>query len=121
MTDKPDQVRLILTFAMALAGIVIVLIAFIIALQVYAPGKEGVDKPAESVAAVLGPITAVIGTLIGVAGQSAGAAGKEKAEERADTAHKQLGAVLGEAQPGILDQARCEQHPVRHRRRQQQK
>jgi hypothetical protein len=107
MTSKPDVLRLFLTFAMALAGIIIVMIAFIIALQVYGPGNKGVDKSAESVAAVLGPVTAVIGTLTGyVAGQSAGAAGKERAEERADTAHKQLGAVLSEAQAGILDQAR---------------
>jgi hypothetical protein len=79
MTDKPDVLRLFLTFAMALAGIVIVMIAFIIALQVYRPGNEGIDKSAESVAAVLGPVVAVIGTLTGyVAGQSAGLRARRK-------------------------------------------
>jgi hypothetical protein len=114
MNDRPDALRLRLTFYIALAGIAGVLIAFGACLGAFFDS----DNPGEIIPAVLGPVTAVIGTLAGyVAGQAAGSAGKERAEDRAAAAkdeaaqaQRQLGAVagLGSARTGedLMSQAR---------------
>lgn len=108
MSEKPDVVRIVFTFAIALIGILVVLVAFFAAIEKFGHA----DNPGELIPAVLGPVTAVVGTLVGyVAGQAAGAAGKEKAEERVAGAQHQLHAVLDVAPQQTLANAK-RAHPA---------
>jgi energy-coupling factor transporter transmembrane protein EcfT len=87
------------TFATVIIGIVFLLIIFLVTVIVF---KDS-EKPAETIVAVLGVVTGVLGTLVGyVAGQ----AGKEKAEQRASKAERQLTAVIDKTGQGTLEQAR---------------
>jgi uncharacterized membrane protein HdeD (DUF308 family) len=100
---KPDVLRILLTFAVALVGIVVVFAGFVFAIEKFGHS----DNPGELVPAVLGPLTAVVGTLAGyVAGQAAGAAGKEKADERAADNQTKMQAVLHVAPEETLARAR---------------
>lgn len=99
MDDSNDRLRLWLTFGIAAAGIVAVMVAFFAAVLIFKNAKS----PGELIPAVLGGVTAAVGTLAGlVAGHAAGAAGKERAENRADASAKQAaaGKVLAEAVKG---------------------
>jgi hypothetical protein len=105
--DKPDVLRIWLTFAIACVGILVVLIAFLVAVEKFGHA----DNPAEVIAAVLGPLVGVVGTLVGyVAGQAAGAAGKERAEERAADEQNKVQAVLDVAPTKTLADAKST-HP----------
>lgn len=89
MVEKPDVLRLRLTYRIAVVGIASVVLIFIAALVVYRDSSN----PAQVVTAV-GSVAGVIGTLAGyVAGQTAGAAGKEAAEERADAAQQLIAGI----------------------------
>ena len=108
---KAEQIRLWLTFGIAVAGILAVLVAFIFAIEKFGH----TDNPAEIITAVLGPVTGVVGTLAGyVAGQAAGSAGKERAEERAaetvSRAQDKVNAVLDVAPEETLARAQSK-HP----------
>jgi hypothetical protein len=79
-SDKTEDKRLTLTFWIALAGVVAVLVALGLALLFLQHGGDR-DKV---IPAMLGAVVAGIGTLVGaVAGHSAGASGKREAEQRA--------------------------------------
>jgi hypothetical protein len=100
---KPDVLRIWLTFGIAVFGILVVLIAFLVAVEKFGPS----NNPGQVIAAVIGPLTGVVGTLAGyVAGQAAGAAGKEKAEERAAGAEARTQAILDVAPEGTMDKAK---------------
>lgn len=102
MFDKPDVLRIWLTFAIACVGIVVVLIAFLVAVEKFGHA----DNPAQVIAAVLGPLVGVVGTLVGyVAGQAAGAAGKERAEQRAADEQNKMQAVLDVSPKEVLADA----------------
>ena len=103
MNKPPDVLRIYLTFAIATLGIAAVLVAFLVAVSMFASS----DNPGEVIAAVLSPVTALVGTLAGyVAGQAAGAAGKERAEARAQGAQEQLQAVLDVSPADSLAEAK---------------
>ena len=102
MNGQRDPLRLWLTFGIAAFGILVVLIAYLVAVATF----KSANSPGEIIGAVLGPVVGVVGTLAGyVAGQTAGAAGKERAESRADSAQRQLQAVA-QTEPTVLKQAR---------------
>jgi hypothetical protein len=89
MDDTADRLRLWLTFGIAVAGILSVMIAFFVSVLVF----KNANQPGELIPAVLGGITAAIGTLAGlVAGHAAGSAGKERAERRADAREQEAAA-----------------------------
>ncbi|HZQ64273.1 MAG TPA: hypothetical protein VFA66_03490 [Gaiellaceae bacterium] len=92
-----------LTFYVAIAGMAVILVAFLVAVLVF----RDADKPGEVVVAVLGPIAAAVGTLAGfVAGAKVGSEGREQAEDRADQAQRKYNAVVETNSPSIVDQAR---------------
>ncbi len=92
MDDQADRLRLWLTFGIAVVGIGVVLIVFLITVVSF----KNSARPGELVPAVVGSATAAIGTLAGlVAGHTAGSAGKERAEHRADAREQE--AVAGMA------------------------
>jgi hypothetical protein len=105
-----QKLRAMLTFWIALAGMLIVFGSLLLAVLVFQDAKN----PASTIVAVVGAVTGVIGTLAGyVAGQAAGSAGKEQAEARAThaqeeaaTAQRQLGTVAGAAGEDAVAQAR---------------
>jgi adenosine/AMP kinase len=98
MTDEKDK-QSFFTFLTVVIGIAVLLAIFSIAVYVF----KDAQNPAESIVAVMGSVTGVLGTLVGyVAGQ----AGKEKAENRATQAERQLTAVVGEGGKDILKQAK---------------
>ena len=108
---KSGDIRPLLTFWIALSGMLIVFFAYLVAVLVFQDSKSA----ASTIVAVVGSITAVVGTLAGyVSGQAAGAAGKDQAETRAvqaqaDAAHaqRQLAAVAGEAGGDAVKRARA--------------
>jgi threonine dehydrogenase-like Zn-dependent dehydrogenase len=92
-----------LTFGVAVIGMAVVLIAFLVAVFVF----RHADKPGEVIVAVLGPIGTAVGTLAGfVAGAKVGSEGRDKAEDRADQAQQKYNAVVETNSPSIVDQAR---------------
>lgn len=92
-----------LTFGIAIAGMVVMLAAFVVAVLVF----RHASKPAEVIVAVLGPIGTAVGTLAGfVAGARVGSEGKDKAEKRADEAQRKYAAVVESAPSDVVDQAR---------------
>lgn len=106
LPTQPDSVRLFLTGAAVALGLVIVLVAFLVALFSFRNSSDA----GQIIPAVLGPLVSVVGTLVGyVAGQAAGSAGKEKAEERAAEAQGQMQAILDVSDQGALTRAK-QQH-----------
>jgi hypothetical protein len=92
-----------LTFGVAVIGMVIILVAFLVAVVVF----RGAQKPGEVIVAILGPIGTAVGTLAGfVAGAKVGSEGRDKAEDRADQAQLKYNAVVETNAPSIVDQAR---------------
>ncbi|MBA2345327.1 MAG: ester cyclase [Rubrobacter sp.] len=103
-SDRPDVIRIILTFSSALAGIVVVWLVLRTAMT--PPAGLNPDQTAVF-AGIAGAAISAISTLVGfVAGQTAGAVGKERAERRADDATARYTALAGEAGPGVLNEAR---------------
>jgi hypothetical protein len=108
--NRPDDLRIRLTFWIALAGMLIIFSVLLLAVLVF----QNADNPASTIVAVVGSVTGVIGTLAGyVAGQQAGSAGKEQAEARADRsqqdaveAQRRLGTIAGAAGEDAVAQAR---------------
>lgn len=93
-----------LTFGVAVIGMGVVLVAFLVAVFVF----RHADKPGEVIVAVLGPIGTAVGTLCGfVAGAKVGSEGRDKAEDRADQAQQKYNAVVETNSPAIVDQARA--------------
>jgi hypothetical protein len=87
--DNTDRLRVWLTFGIAVIGIGVVLLAFLIAVLTLRHAKQ----PGELIPAVVGVVTAAVRTLAGlVAGHTAGAAGKERAERRADAREQEAAA-----------------------------
>lgn len=94
-----------LTFGVAVIGMAVVLVAFLVAVFVF----RHADKPGEVIVAVLGPIGTAVGTLAGfVAGAKVGSEGRDKAEDRADQAQKKYNAVVETNSPSIVEQARSQ-------------
>jgi hypothetical protein len=92
-----------LTFGVAVIGMAVVLVAFLVAVFVF----RNAHKPAVVIVAILGPITTAVGTLAGfVAGAKVGSEGRDKAEDRADEAQRKYNAVVETNSPSIVDQAR---------------
>jgi cell shape-determining protein MreC len=107
--DQPDSIRLLLTAAIGALGLVIVLVAFLVALLSFRNSSD----PGQIIPAVLGPVVSVVGTLVGyIAGQAAGSAGKEKAEARATAAQSQMQAVLDVSPPDTLTEAKAKHGDV---------
>jgi len=87
------------TFLTVLVGIGFLLIVFVVTVVVF----KDADNPAETIVAVLGAVTGVLGTLVGyIAGQ----AGRERAEQRALRAGRQMAAVLDTCGPDTLKQVK---------------
>jgi hypothetical protein len=87
--DEADRLRLWLTFCIAVTGIAVVFIAFLVSVLTF----KDATQPGELIPAVLGTVTAAVGTLAGlIVGHGAGAAGKERAEHRADLREQEAAA-----------------------------
>ncbi len=87
------------TFWTVILGMGALLLMFCLTLYVF----KDKGNPAESIVAVMGAFTGVLGSLVGyVAGQ----AGKEKAEQRASQAQRQLTAVVGQGEKDLLERAK---------------
>jgi hypothetical protein len=102
MDDDADRLRLWLTFGVAVVGIALVMVAFLITVLTF----KDASQPGELIPAVLGGVTAAIGTLAGlVAGHTAGSAGKERAERRADAREQEAAAGRTLAESLKVDEA----------------
>jgi uncharacterized membrane protein len=97
--SEPSEMQAKYTFWTVLIGIIFLLILSLVAIFAFRHS----NNPAETIVAVLGAVTGVLGTLVGyVAGQ----AGKERADQRATRAERQLSAVIDRSGPGIYEQAK---------------
>jgi hypothetical protein len=75
-----------------LAGLVVILLAFVLSLSEY--------EKAADVSTALAPVTGVVGTLVGAYfGVQVGAAGKEKAEEKRERSEAEAKAALAALPP----------------------
>jgi hypothetical protein len=96
-----------MTFGIAALGIIVILVAYLIAVMNF----KDAENPGEPIPAIVGAVTTAIGTLAGlVAGHTAGASGKEQADQRVDKAQGRYSALSEVASPDTVAQAMAN-HP----------
>lgn len=95
----PETIKAKYGIVVVLAGLAVILVAFIVALARY-------DKAAD-VSTALAPVTGIVGTLVGAYfGVQVGSEGKARAEEARSRSEEQAKAALGALPPETAESIR---------------